>query len=83
MPLFDPVRRKSQPFVTPCTRVFPGFASHQLNVFTSIFDWFIGLSMSFDWLERLSKVFLVLLHSIENHHKIITNFTITITGLVL
>ena len=37
--------------------------------------------MYFDWLERLSKG-LVLLHSIENHHKAITNNTIAITGLV-
>ena len=37
--------------------------------------------MSFDWLERLSKV-LVLLHYIENHHTSITNITIAITGLV-
>ena len=58
----------------------PLFAPRQLHVFTSIFDWFTGLSLSFDWLERLSKV-LVLLHYIENHNEIISN--ITITGLVL
>ena len=41
-----------------------------------------GLCMSFDWLERLTKGFFAGLQHIENHHKIITNIAITITGLV-
>ena len=70
---------------------FPRFASRQLHVYTSsrvLIGLLDCLCPLIGWNEYLNAdlhgtIFLVLLHFIENHHKIITNITITITGLVL